>query len=141
MDHHKELAEISLRFHMFAISLSPAASVRVEMPVPRKSDSCAVITRRTAYFRPLMADDIARIARMALDQLHERLVAATGLEVRAGQTQLRHPPTPPPRRHERPNYTGAGEDTGIDHNKIWLRFPYDSTFLAIPLSPPAPVEP
>jgi hypothetical protein len=129
MDHHKELAEISLRFHMFAISLSPAAPVRVEMPVPRKSDSCAVITRRTAYFRPLMADDIARIARMALDQLHERLVDATGLEVRAGQTQLRHPPTPPPRRHERPNYTGAGEDTGIDHNKIWLRFPYDSTFL------------
>ena len=25
--------------------------------------------------------------------------------------------------------TGAGEDNGIDHDKNWLRFPYDSTFL------------
>jgi hypothetical protein len=25
--------------------------------------------------------------------------------------------------------TGAGGDNGIDHNKNWLRFPYDSTFL------------
>jgi hypothetical protein len=25
--------------------------------------------------------------------------------------------------------TCAGEDNGIDHNKNWLRFPYDSTFL------------
>jgi hypothetical protein len=26
-------------------------------------------------------------------------------------------------------HTGAGEDHGIDHDKNWLRFPYDSTFL------------
>eukprot|EP01047_Picozoa_sp_COSAG01_P019445 COSAG01_NODE_1079_length_11822_cov_4.368762_13_plen_119_part_00 len=35
--------------------------------------------------------------------------------------------------------TGAGEDNGIDHRKNWLRFPYDSTLFATPLSPPAPV--
>jgi hypothetical protein len=26
-------------------------------------------------------------------------------------------------------YTGAGEDNEIDHDKNWLRFPYDSTFV------------
>jgi hypothetical protein len=33
------------------------------------------------------------------------------------------------RRRARALATGAGEDNGIDHNKHWLRFPYDSTFL------------
>jgi hypothetical protein len=37
-------------------------------------------------------------------------------------------------------HTGAGEDHGIDHHKNCLRFPYDFTLFAIPLSPPAPVH-
>eukprot|EP01047_Picozoa_sp_COSAG01_P049621 COSAG01_NODE_4936_length_4610_cov_4.930836_2_plen_128_part_00 len=36
------------------------------------------------------------------------------------------PPPPPPRMR----CAGAGGDNGIDHNKNWLRFPYDSTFFS-----------
>ena len=32
-------------------------------------------------------------------------------------------------RSPRPSDTGAGGDNGIEHNKNWLRFPYDSTIL------------
>eukprot|EP01047_Picozoa_sp_COSAG01_P045634 COSAG01_NODE_4221_length_5227_cov_3.990445_2_plen_151_part_00 len=42
----------------------------------------------------------------------------------AGARQHRHS-----RCFHRPTHTGAGEDHGIDHNKNWLIFPNDSTFL------------
>eukprot|EP01047_Picozoa_sp_COSAG01_P026422 COSAG01_NODE_1701_length_9447_cov_3.223363_16_plen_58_part_00 len=34
--------------------------------------------------------------------------------------------------------TGAGGDSGTDHNQNWLRFPYDSTFLRSPYLHPHP---
>jgi hypothetical protein len=38
-------------------------------------------------------------------------------------------PSGTPRGQRRGKATGGGEDNGIDRNKNWLRFPYDSTFL------------
>eukprot|EP01047_Picozoa_sp_COSAG01_P014380 COSAG01_NODE_698_length_14177_cov_13.550039_12_plen_215_part_00 len=40
--------------------------------------------------------------------------------------------------HRKARSPGAGGDDGIDHNKNWLRFPYDSTFWRSPYLPPHP---